>query len=126
LYSRNSSLLLPGYSAFYEYYLRRIFMARRGDIAREKVVKTITEAFGNAYLGTEAKKLYVVADDGGEKIQFSISITMPKAEFDPARAEAPKPVNPNDWTTDDLAPKKVEPTAADQAKVDSLLKMLGL
>jgi hypothetical protein len=103
---------------------------RRGETAREKVVDTIIKAFGDNYVGTEAKKIYVRADDGGEQIQFSITITMPKvgiAETGGTTQSEPRPAaNPHDWTDDDMAFSLSDSvSAADKAKVQSLMKMLG-
>ena len=63
-------------------------MARRGDLAREQVVKTIMEAFGNRVVAFQDKKIYVNETDGpgGETIQFAISMTMPKTTITAAVA----------------------------------------
>lgn len=53
-------------------------MAKRGDIAREAVKNKIIEAFGDDLVGLVDKKIYVQASDGGEMIQFAITMTMPK------------------------------------------------
>lgn len=50
----------------------------KGNIAKEKVTKIIADAFGADYVGEFDKKLYVWADDGGTKVQVSISLTCPK------------------------------------------------
>ena len=54
-------------------------MALKGTIAKENVTKTIANAFGNDYIGEFDKKLYVWADDGGNRIQVSLALTCPKA-----------------------------------------------
>lgn len=55
---------------------------KRGDNAREFVKNTIISAFEavNGYVCIQDKKIYVEAEDapGGERIQFAISMTMPK------------------------------------------------
>ena len=53
-------------------------MAARGSIAKENVEKIIKEAFGKSFVGVSDKKIYVTADDGGEQVQISISLTCPK------------------------------------------------
>ena len=50
----------------------------KGAIAKEKVTKIIKEVFGDAFIAEADKKLYVEADDGGEKVQIAISLTCPK------------------------------------------------
>ena len=51
---------------------------KRGEEARAKVYENIREAFGENFVGVFDKKIYVWAEEGSEKIQFSITITMPK------------------------------------------------
>lgn len=63
-------------------------MAKRGDEARAKVYEVIQKAFGEDFVAVVDKKIYVNSKEDGEKIQFAISITMPKtpigesADFD--------------------------------------------
>ena len=42
----------------------------RGAIAKEKAIEKIKEAFGQDYLGIQDKKVYILADDGGEQHQL--------------------------------------------------------
>lgn len=53
-------------------------MATKGTIAKQNVVNTIAKAFGSDYIGEFEKKLYIWADDGGQRIQVSIALTCPK------------------------------------------------
>ena len=50
----------------------------KGSIAKENIAKKIAEVFGENFVGEFDKKLYVWADDGGEKVQVAISMTCPK------------------------------------------------
>ena len=50
----------------------------KGQIAKDFVEKKIQAAFGADYIGTFDKKIYVVAPEGGEKVQIAISLTCPK------------------------------------------------
>lgn len=50
----------------------------KGSVAKEKVTKIIANAFGSDYIGEFDKKLYVWADDDGNKIQVSIALSCPK------------------------------------------------
>lgn len=92
----------------------------KGAIAKENVIKTIAKAFGTNYVGEFDKKLYVWADDGGERVQVSIALTCPKVyrgveetgeavlNFDePAAADAPAGFKPAEIT------KEEEETLAD-------------
>ena len=102
-------------------------MARKGEIAREKVKQIIINAFGDNFVAEQDKKLYVWADDGGEKVQFSIALTMPKTII----GEAPR--NTNDWTDMPVMETSVptaKPTVSiseeDSAKIAELMKTLEL
>jgi len=103
-------------------------MARKGDIGREKVKQKIIAAFGEDFAGEQDKKLYVWADDGGEKVQFAIAMTMPKTQIGAA------PKNSNDWTEASIAPASinvVSPAAQnispeDEEKIQNLMKTLGI
>lgn len=50
----------------------------KGAVAKENVEKKIAAAFGENYIGTFDKKIYVMANDGGEMCQIAISLTCPK------------------------------------------------
>jgi hypothetical protein len=53
-------------------------MAAKGTVAKTKVEEIIKEACGKDYIGIFDKKIYVWADDGGEKTQISLALTCPK------------------------------------------------
>ena len=50
----------------------------RGSNAKVEVENKIATAFGENYIGCYDKKLYVWADDGGERVQIAIAMTCPK------------------------------------------------
>ena len=50
----------------------------KGAVAKQNVVAKLKEVFGENYIGENANKHYVYADDGGEKVQIAISLTCPK------------------------------------------------
>lgn len=104
-------------------------MARKGDLARENLKKKIIETFGENFAGEQDKKLYVWENDGDEKVQLAISITMPKVQLGAA------PKNPNDWTKEDcsntpsynvVSPVSQEISAEDEEKIQNLMKTLGI
>ena len=109
-------------------------MAKRGDLARERAKDIIVAAFGEDFVTVQDKKIYVMAkDEGGEKIQFAISLTMPKTPIDTGDTY----VNKNDWTgTEAVKPIErnvrsttnatSEVSAEDQKKIDELMKTLGI
>ena len=53
-------------------------MAAKGATAKDNVENKIREAFGAEFIGNVDKKLYVWADDGGEKVQICLTMTCPK------------------------------------------------
>ena len=50
----------------------------KGTIAKQNVIAKLKEAFGSDYIGENASKHYIWANDGGEKVQIAISLTCPK------------------------------------------------
>ena len=57
-------------------------MAAKGSVAKLFVENKIKEMFGEDFIGSADKKLYVLADDGGQKVQIAISLTCPKVGLD--------------------------------------------
>ena len=105
-------------------------MAKRGDIAREKVSKTIADAFGSDLVGIQDKKIYVQAKDGenGELLQFAISITMPKVPMT-AGTFAPGGSLDSEEVTAGASvatPVQTDLSPDDKAKVAELMAKLGL
>ena len=50
----------------------------KGSLAKEVVQNKIAEIFGQDYIGEFNKKIYVWANENGEKIQIAITLTCPK------------------------------------------------
>lgn len=86
----------------------------KGNVAKENVVKTISNVFGKDFIGEFDKKFYVWADDGGEKVQIAIALTCPKVyrgvedtgedafNFEePAAADTPSGFKPADITKEE-------------------------
>lgn len=104
-------------------------MAKRGEVAREKVKDTIISAFGSNFVDIQDKKIYVQAQDGsGEMIQFAIAITMPKTPIACGTQES------HDWTGNEVSPAPVQVSAPasakvsaeDEEKIAKLMKQLGI
>lgn len=87
-------------------------MAKRGEGAKNNVVKKIQEAFGEDFIGIRDKKIYVNAIDSpnNEKLQIAITLTLPKAVVETTNFED----NPT------------ELSGADKRKVEDLKKILGV
>ena len=105
-------------------------MAVKFSQAKEAVEKQIVAAFGDAYITTQDKKIYVWADDGGEKVQIAISLTGVKNQVGSALAA---PATSNLVTSDEMPPwdESPAPTAApaptepSQEELDNLANMLA-
>ena len=106
----------------------------KGTVAKENVEKKIAAAFGENYIGTFDKKIYVMANDGGEMCQIAISLTCPKTPVaangfvttgDYDFSDAPTPVITATSTT--VEPKKsVEISQEEQESLADLLAKFGL
>lgn len=51
---------------------------RKGDIAKQYVADKIIQTFGDSYVCTKDKKIYLNIKEGNEIAQIAISLTMPK------------------------------------------------
>lgn len=99
-------------------------MAVKGTLAKENVKKIIIESFNKNYIGENSNKLYVLADDGGEKVQIAISMTCPKVGLETAQMEE---ASTNSFI-EGVIPKTpvVEMTPEEEANIQNLLKRLNL
>lgn len=50
----------------------------KGSIAKSRAEEKIISAFGSDFIAVVDKKIYVWADDDGERVQIAISMTCPK------------------------------------------------
>lgn len=95
---------------------------RRGDTAKQYIVDTIIKAFGDDYLGTQDKKLFIKANDGNEFVQIAISLTMPKT---PIAATETNCAFEQDHPSV-AAPPSMELSEDDKAAVTRLMEQLGI
>lgn len=105
----------------------------KGSIAKGNVINKIAHIFGNDFIGEYEKKVYVWADDGGERVQIALSLTCPKVPI-----EAPggsSTMDHSDWNFEDMpvtAAKPIDKAAitADEEKkladVAAMMERLGL
>ena len=103
-------------------------MAAKGTVAKEKVTQIIANAFGDNYVGEFDKKLYVWADDGGNKIQVSIALTCPKVYRGVEETTSPEMNFDDDETpagkTNNFTPAEI--SQEEQDTLAELMKKLGL
>ena len=87
-------------------------MARKGDIAKATVLNKISEIYPDAIFAD--KKLYVwETDEGGEKVQIAIAMTMPKVPVESGES-MPK-------VSSGAAPWENAAAAASMKKMDKII-----
>jgi hypothetical protein len=100
----------------------------RGQVAKDTVLSKIQSAFGDSVIGIYDKKLYVWADDAGEKVQVAISLTCPKNPVGENIAEVNGGFDFSGANTV-IAPTKFEPaeiTQEEQDRIATMMAQLGL
>lgn len=103
----------------------------RGAIAKVDVSEKIKKAFGVDFVGEFDKKLYVWAEENGERVQIAISMTCPKVPVGVGNFAA-EPGDSLDFENMSAAPAAsptFEPaTVSDEEKqnIAELMKRLGL
>ena len=104
----------------------------RGSTAKENIIKQLATAFGEAYIGEYDKKVYLWADDGGEKVQIAISMTCPKV---PIVVDNTVSTDDGDWDFSDTPKTPIiavssappaEITEQEMENLNTLLAKLGL
>ena len=101
----------------------------KGTNAKNAVINKIAMAFGTDYIGEIDKKVYVWADDGGEKVQIAIALTCPK---NPVEAGGVSAAPASGWDFSDKTVtastpvSKAEITPEEQARIADMMNRLGL
>jgi len=100
----------------------------KGSVAKEAVIAKIQTAFGTDFAGIDdKKKLYVWADDGGERVQIAIALTCPKTNVDFGNAPTVAASNTMNFDTPTETPvTPLKMSEDEQATLDRLMKELGL
>ena len=101
----------------------------KGTNAKNAVINKIAMAFGTDYIGEVDKKVYVWADDGGEKVQIAIALTCPKNPVETGGVST-APVSGWDFSdnvvTASAPASKAEITPEEQARIADMMSRLGL
>lgn len=104
----------------------------RGANAKIQVENIIKEAFGENFAGVADRKLYVWADDGGERVQIAIAMTCPKTNVDFGEAGGFIEAGPATGAVGSYVGKRVtiepivEMTPEEQENIATLIAKLGL
>lgn len=98
----------------------------KGQRAKEAVEKKIIETFGSDYAGTFDKKIYLWANDGGQRIQVCLAMTCPKV-FRGVEETQPTELNfEDDNAFAAAASSKTEITPEEKETLQELMARLGL
>ena len=102
----------------------------KGSTAKINVQNKIALAFGSDYIGEVDKKLYVWADDGGERVQIAIAMTCPKVQIDTPGGIDIKAMD-HDWSSDTVITKptptvKAEITEEETQRIADMMAKFGL
>ena len=60
----------------------------KGAIAKQVVIEKIKQAFATDFVAVVDNKVYVQADENGEKVQIAISLTCPKVPVGAVKEES--------------------------------------
>lgn len=98
----------------------------RGSNAKLEVADRIKAEFGADFVGESGGKLYVWADDGGERVQIALAMTCPKVFLDGGEA-APVVVKTGAGIDFEAQPqKKAEVTQEELDRISVMMNKLGL
>ena len=103
-----------------------------GAIAKEQLEKEIIKTFGERYIGTFDKKIYIWSEENGEPIQIALTMTCPKNPI--GAAPASKPVSTDGFGYDfdnmpagnESTTSKIEYTQEERDTINKLMTELGL
>lgn len=98
----------------------------RGSIAKLSVENVIKEAFGENFVGISDKKLYVWADDGGEKVQIAITLTCPKVGIETGATPTTNSFIEGGLVGNYSGTPVIEMTPEEEQNIQTLLEKLGL
>lgn len=95
----------------------------KGATAKLNIEKKLQETFGEDYIGVYDKKVYLWADDGGERVQIAITMTCPKAPVG-----GPQASGDLDFVAMSAEPAKpqAEITPDEQKNIEDLMARLNL
>ena len=97
----------------------------KGQEAKSKVIKIISDAFGDKFIGEVDKKLYVWSEEDGVPVQVSLSLTVPKNPIETTATNV-SDSNKIEFTQEVPTVQAVEITEKEKQIAEDLLKRLGL
>lgn len=102
----------------------------KGAVAKQVVTNKIADTFGADYIGEVDKKLYVWADENGEKVQIAIALTCPKVQVETGAAPTTVVESGGGFDWDAAIVKPTAPlqeiSVDEQKNIADLMAQLGL
>lgn len=102
----------------------------KGSTAKVNVINKISEIFGDDFIGEIDKKVYIWADDGGDRVQIALALTCPKTPVDVPDKHPVQKVEDWDFSSEQANERKVVERATiteeETQRVADLMKSLGL
>lgn len=92
-------------------------MAVKGATAKTVIIEKLKQTFGSDFVAVNDGKVYVMANDGTEKVQICISMSCPKVPFGSA-TETPAPT-----ATETIS--NFQPAQIDDAELDNVRKLIA-
>lgn len=98
----------------------------RGANAKIEVENIIRNAFGDRFLGTADKKLYVKANDGDEMVDVAITLTCPKVPFSASNPVGEGGMDFENVPTNGVtAPTEFKPAEITKEETENIRKLLA-
>lgn len=102
----------------------------KGATAKVNVTNKIALAFGDDYIGEVDKKVYVWADDGGERVQIAIAMTCPKNPVEAPGATVTVDSAGHNWEEPAASPAtsnaRAEVTEEEKQRIADMMAKFGL
>ena len=103
-------------------------MAAKGTIAKQNIINTIKQAFGQNKVIEVDKKLYIWTEENGEPIQIALTLTCPKTFVMSSETSVviPKEDNSMLMLSFDEDKNSVEISEEEKHNIEDLMKRLNL
>lgn len=102
----------------------------KGATAKVNVINKIALAFGDDYIGEVDKKVYVWADDGGERVQIAIAMTCPKTPVAAPEVVTTTDSSGHNWDEPAASPAvstaRAEVTEEEKQRIADMMAKFGL
>lgn len=99
-------------------------MASKGSIAKQNIQAKLKEVFGENFIGEIDKKVYLWADDGGQKVQIALAMTCPKNPVGPVSVDMANAADGTIFSNSTGDPKEV--TEEEKQNLRDLMARLNI